>query len=120
MKSEPWDAVVIGSGATGGVAARQLTRAGLRVLVLEAGEPLNGRSDYGTPVKNVARQLYRHFVSRRQQVQELHGTYWTTNPDFFVDDQNNPYTTPPDKPFRWIRGRRDYSDLKVRDQCIQG
>src|SRR5262249_31499782 len=35
-----------------------------------------------------------------------HPTYWATNPDFFVDDVDNPYTTPPDKPFRWIRTRR--------------
>jgi choline dehydrogenase-like flavoprotein len=64
MKSEVWDAVVIGSGATGGVAARQLTQAGLRVLVLEAGQPVRGRKDYGSFFTNGVRQLYRHFVSR--------------------------------------------------------
>lgn len=104
-RSEPWDAIVIGSGANGGVAAQKLTCAGLQVLVLEAGRPVQGRADYGTPVSNAARQLYRHMISRRQAVQELHATYWTTHPDFFVDDVDNPYTTPPDKPFRWIRGR---------------
>jgi choline dehydrogenase-like flavoprotein len=104
-QSDAWDAIVIGSGANGGVAAQKLTEGGLRVLVLEAGRPVEGRADYGVPAANVGRQLYRHFVSRRQAVQELHATYWTTHPDFFVDDVDNPYTTPKDKPFRWIRGR---------------
>ena len=101
-----WDAIVVGSGATGGVAAQRLTAAGLRVLVLEAGTPVRGRSDYGSFLTNGTKQLYRHFVSHRQQVQKSHPTYWATNPDFFVDDVDNPYTTPSDKPFRWIRSRR--------------
>ena len=80
--------------------------AGLRVLVLEAGTPVTGRRDHGSFATNAARQLYRHLVSHRQDVQKSHPTWWATNPDFFVDDVDNPYSTPPDKPFRWIRSRR--------------
>jgi choline dehydrogenase-like flavoprotein len=105
-KPDPWDAIVVGSGATGGVAARQLTAGGLHVLLLEAGRPVYGRGDYGSLIGNGARQLYRHLISHRQQVQESHPTYWATNPDFFVDDRDNPYSTPDGKPFRWIRTRR--------------
>ncbi len=101
-----FDAIVIGSGATGGIAALALTKAGMRVLMLEAGAPVEHRSDYGSPITNVAKQLYRHWISKRQGVQQAHATYWMTNPDFFVDDRDNPYTTPDDKPFRWIRSRR--------------
>jgi len=106
MQADLWDAIVVGSGATGGVAAQKLTAAGLRVLMLEAGTPVRGRGDYGSFLTNGTKQLYRHFVSHRQQVQKSHPTYWATNPDFFVDDLDNPYSTPSDKPFRWIRSRR--------------
>jgi choline dehydrogenase-like flavoprotein len=104
--AEEWDAIVVGSGANGGVAAWKLTRAGFRVLVLEAGTPVTRRRDHGSFVTNGVKQLYRHLVSHRQEVQKSHPTYWATNPDFFVDDVDNPYSTPPDKPFRWIRSRR--------------
>lgn len=106
MTQKIWDAVVIGSGATGGVAAHFLSARGLRVLVLEAGPDVGAQKDYGSLVRNVSHQLHRHYVSKRQEIQKSHATYWTTNPDFFVDDVDNPYTTPPDKPFRWIRGRQ--------------
>ena len=103
---ESWDAIVIGSGATGGAAARKLTEGGLRVLVLEAGRPVTSARDYGSFFTNGIRLLYRHFISQRQSVQEAHPTYWATHPDFFIDDHDNPYTTPEGKPFRWIRTRR--------------
>lgn len=74
------------------------------MLVLEAGSPVQGR--YGNFATNASRALYRHVFSRTQQTQKKHPTYWNTNPDFFVDDVKNPYTTPEGKPFHWIRSRR--------------
>lgn len=106
LHQQPWDVIVVGSGATGGAAAYQLTRQGLNVLVLEAGKPVKGRADYGSFFTNAPRALYRHTISGRQNVQKSHPTYWNANPDFFVDDIDNPYSTPEEKPFRWIRGRR--------------
>ena len=60
--------------ANGGAAAWKLTRAGLRVLVLEAGTPVTGPGDHGSLASNAARQLYRHLVSHRQDVQKSHPT----------------------------------------------
>src|SRR5262249_30074694 len=92
-RPEPFDAIVVGSGATGGVAAVQPAASGLKVLVLEAGRMLDGPRVYGSPIANHARRFFRHFVSKRQTVQELHGAYWQVNPDLFVDDIEHPYTT---------------------------
>ena len=100
-----YDAIVVGSGATGGVAAKQLAEGGLRVLVLEAGRNFQGGARHGSPMTNLMRQLYRHFVTGRQRVQERQGGYWETNPDLFVNDIDHPYVTPADRPYRWIRGR---------------
>jgi choline dehydrogenase-like flavoprotein len=101
-----FDAIVVGSGATGGVAALELSRQGLRTLVLEAGPALRGPGSYGSGITNLGRALGQRLFSRRQFNQEWHAGYWETNPELFVDDTHHPYTTPDDQPYRWIRGRQ--------------
>jgi choline dehydrogenase-like flavoprotein len=102
---EPFDAIVVGSGMNGGIAAKQLCEVGLRTLVLEAGPSIRSSKCYGSPATNFVRQLYTH-VTGRQHIQERHPIYWQTNPRLFVDDKRHAYSTPPDKPFGWVRGRQ--------------
>ena len=95
------DAIVVGSGAAGGWAAKELTEAGLRVLLLEAGperKPARAGRAWAT-------RLWRH-ARGAQTVQERHHEYWLKDPNLFVKDAELRYSTPPDRPFVWIRGRQ--------------
>ena len=95
------DAIVVGSGAAGGWAAKELTEAGMRVLLLEAGPE---RTPAG-PARAWAKRLWRHACGA-QPVQETQPKYWLKDPDLFVKDDEHGYATPPERPFTWIRGRQ--------------
>lgn len=100
-----YDAIVVGAGATGGVAAQTLAERGLKVLVMDAGPQLTpGVVSQGKLWQGLQRVL--NLVTRRQSYQALHPGYWKANPQLFVNEQENPYTTPADRPFYWIRGRQ--------------
>jgi choline dehydrogenase-like flavoprotein len=100
-----FDAVVVGSGATGGVAAMVLAEAGLRVLVLEAGPDLSADRAFGSEPLNSLRRISK-LSSGVQRLQAQHPGYWKANPNLFVDEGQNPYTTPEGRPFLWSRGRQ--------------
>ena len=100
--SHLYDAVVVGSGATGGWAAMQLAHEGLDVLVLEAGRPLDPQVDFEVGGWTRAR---REVKASDQPVQARHGAYWRLSPDLFVDDREHPYLVPEGQPFSWIRSR---------------
>jgi len=99
------DAIVVGSGATGGVAAMVLAEAGLQVLVLEAGPALEPGRAFGSEPLNSLRRL-ANLSSGRQRLQRHHPGFWKHNPELFVDEWRNPYSTPADAPFLWSRGRQ--------------
>jgi choline dehydrogenase-like flavoprotein len=105
-----FDVIVVGSGMTGGWAAKELTEKGLRTLVLEAGGPVIPERDYTEhvpPWEMSFRGLRdRKALLRDRPIQSLCYACEETNSHFFVKDTEHPYTTDPDKPFRWIRGRQ--------------
>jgi len=109
-KQEIYDAIIVGSGATGGWAAKELTQKGLRVAVLEAGPKLDPLKDY-TEHTWPYELKFRGFgdQSDMQRTQPIQSKCYACNEygrQFFVNDLENPYTTPPDKPFYWIRSRQ--------------
>lgn len=109
MKTE-YDAIVVGSGISGGWAAKELTERGLRTLVLEAGGPIDPQKDYveHVPAWDLHFRGYgdRTAMERDQPVQKTCYACDEWGSKFFVNDRENPYTTPDDEPFRWIRGRQ--------------
>ena len=110
MASKNYDAIVVGSGITGGWAAKELSEKGLETLVLEAGRPIDPAKDYVEHVP-VWKQRYRGMGDRRttskdQPIQTTSSGVDEWNSKFFVNDTENPYTTPTGKSFLWIRGRQ--------------
>jgi choline dehydrogenase-like flavoprotein len=111
MATNTYDAIVIGSGITGGWAAKELTEKGLKVIILEAGRPIVPEHDYVEHVP-VWELKYRGWDERaeRQRIQPVQRECYYACDEysnkFFVNDLENPYTTDPGKPFTWIRGRQ--------------
>lgn len=106
-----YDAIVVGSGATGGWAAKDLTEQGMKVIVLEAGRKLDPAKDFREhtwPYEVPYRGMYpqTELFRARQPIQSRCYACNEYGRHFFVDDLDNPYTTPDSKPFAWIRGRQ--------------
>ena len=98
-----FDILVVGSGASGGWAAKQLTEAGLRVALLDAGRP---QQDKNFTEHEQAYQLkYRNqadaYLRRTRPVQKDCYACMEYNADWFCNDLDEPYTTATGKPFSW-------------------
>jgi choline dehydrogenase-like flavoprotein len=110
MATKTYDAMVIGSGITGGWAAKELTEKGLDVLLLEAGrniDPMLDYSEHVAPYDVRFRGLGdKKFMDENYPIQKQCYACREYNHHFFVNDKENPYTTPPDKPFLYLRGRQ--------------
>lgn len=101
-----FDAIVIGSGISGGWAAKELCEKGLKTLVLERGRNVEHLKDYPTATKNPWDFPHRGQLPLAQKKQNPIAdrcyAYEEATAHFFVKDEEHPYLQ--QKPFDWIRG----------------
>ena len=103
-----YDVLVVGSGITGGWAAKEFTEKGMETLVLERGRDVKHIKDY--PTTHKAPWEYKHGKydtikdKKEYHIQSNKYNFDASSKHFFVNDKTHPYLNPPDKPFRWFRG----------------
>jgi choline dehydrogenase-like flavoprotein len=104
-----FDVIVIGSGITGGWAAKELTEQGLKVLMIERGRHIEHAQDYKTETVPPWQMPFRGFgdaerIAREYFVQSKGRGFdeWTL--PHYANDRDNPYSTPEGAPFQWTRG----------------
>lgn len=103
--TQVFDAVVVGSGATGGWAAKVLTEGGMKVAMLEAGPKVTPR-DFTEHKQSWQYQFQGGPSPKVLQDRPIQGLCYACregNYKWFVSDKENPYVQ--DKPFHWIRQR---------------
>jgi len=106
MQSSEYDAIVVGSGISGGWAAKELTEKGLRVLLLERGRNVEHVKDYVNATKGPWE--YPHRGGRTRAMEEAYPVLKRDYPlneknlDYWASDKDSPYTEV--KRFDWYRG----------------
>ena len=106
VKESTYDAIVIGSGISGGWAAKELCEKGLKTLVLERGRMVEHIKDY--PTANMDTWDFPHRNTLTQKVKDENPivskcyAFQEATEHFFVKDKEHPYIQT--KPFDWIRG----------------
>jgi len=106
MATESYDAIIVGSGISGGWAAKELTEKGLNVLMLERGKNVEHVKDYVNATK--APWEYEHRGGRTYAMEQDYPVLRRDYPlneknlDWWVSDQESPYTEI--KRFDWFRG----------------
>ena len=105
-KENTFDAIVIGSGISGGWAAKELSEKGLKTLVLERGRDVKHNEDY--PTTNMKPWEFPHYnqipadVQKENPIVSKCYAFREDAQHFFVKDKEHPYVQ--EKPFDWIRG----------------
>lgn len=106
LQQNTYDAIVIGSGISGGWAAKELCEKGLKTLVLERGRNIVHNKDYPTATKNpwdfkYRGRMTRAFMEANPLISKAAG-FGEDTAHFFIQDKDHPYVQ--EKPFDWIRG----------------
>jgi choline dehydrogenase-like flavoprotein len=103
-----YDAIVIGSGISGGWAAKELCEKGLKTLVLEKGRMVKHIVDYPTANTDPWDFSHRGMLTpdemKKYHIQIRSGFINESNKHFYADDESNPYIE--EKRFDWIRGNQ--------------
>ncbi|GAA4430083.1 GMC family oxidoreductase [Pontibacter saemangeumensis] len=103
---QTYDAIVIGSGISGGWAAKELCEKGLKTLVLERGRDIEHNKDYPTATMHPWEfehrgRMTREFLEDNPLISKAAG-FGEDTAHFFIKDKDHPYVQ--EKPFDWIRG----------------
>jgi len=104
MGSNTFDAIVVGSGISGGWAAKELCEKGLKTLVLERGRNVTHVKDYTTAF--LSPWQFPHRLQNTEEDKKENPVqcqaYTEATKQFYVNDREHPYIQ--DDPFNWIRG----------------
>ncbi|WAJ71880.1 GMC oxidoreductase [Catenovulum adriaticum] len=106
-----YDVIIVGSGITGGWAAKEFSEKGFNTLVLERGPNLEHPSPKYTDMqapwdrenRGLASEVYDD-QGRYQMMKQVKPNLTNDFVNFFVDDKEHPYSYPKERPFMWIRG----------------
>lgn len=106
MTAQKYDAIVVGSGISGGWAAKELTEKGLKVLLLERGRNIEHITGYKNALKGPWELVHRgkntREMVREHPVLSRDYTLYEGNVDYWANEQECPYTET--KRFDWFRG----------------
>ena len=98
-----FDVIVVGSGASGGWAAKRLSEAGIKVALVDAGRPQSDQdfTEHMPPFQLKYRDRAADWIRRTRPVQKDCYACMEYNYQWFANDLEEPYTTAPDMPFSW-------------------
>ncbi len=135
-RRQTFDVIVVGSGASGGWAAKRLAEAGVKVALVDCGRPQPDAnfSEHMRPFELKYRDQADDVIRKTRPVQKDCYACMEYNYDWFANDLDEPYTTAPDKPFSWqgrlrviggrtnVWGRQSYrlSDLDLKAASHDG
>ncbi|MEO7835335.1 MAG: GMC family oxidoreductase, partial [Ginsengibacter sp.] len=121
IKENTYDAIVIGSGISGGWAAKELCEHGIKTLVLERGRDVKHLIDYPTMAKDPWDFPHRNELTLKEKEDNpVVSKCYAFREDamhFFVKDKEHPYIQ--EKPFDWIRGYQVGGKSLTWGRCTQ-
>jgi len=103
-----FDAIVVGSGISGGWVAKELCERGIKTLLIERGPNVEHRTDYldfAPPWEVPNRgEVPEAEKAEHYAIQSTNYAFNSASKKWWVRDSEHPYSTPADRPYAWIRG----------------